>query len=235
MLYLIGAGLKDEYDLSLRAIEVLKNCDEIFFEKYTSYSQISIKNLEKIINKPIISVGRSFIEEKSNEIINQSKEKNIAIIVIGHPLIATTHSIFLSCDHIEILHNYSVLNYISVTGLDMYKFGRIVSIPFHESYSFIDHIKKNLSINLHTLILLDLDVEKERFMIINEALERLVEFKEHFFIACCGLAQSNEKILFSTYRKLQSINFENYPKPQCLILPANLQFFEEEILKKYLV
>ncbi|MBS3050913.1 MAG: hypothetical protein J4400_02080 [Candidatus Aenigmarchaeota archaeon] len=36
MLYLIGLGLWDEGDISLKAIGILKKCEEVFIETYTN-------------------------------------------------------------------------------------------------------------------------------------------------------------------------------------------------------
>ncbi|MEM4396080.1 MAG: diphthine synthase [Candidatus Woesearchaeota archaeon] len=235
MLYLIGTGLNDEFDLSLKAIEILKKCDEVYFEFYTSLSRINIFNLEKLINKKIIKVNRSFVEERAEELIKKAQNKDLALLIIGHPLIATTHSIFLENANVKIIHNYSIINAISITGLELYKFGRIVSIPFHESKSYIEYIKKNLSANLHTLILLDLKTEENKFMNINEALIKLSDFKEHKFVACCALATEDEKIYYGSYEKLLNIDFEKKPKPQCLILPSSLHFVEEELLSRYII
>lgn len=233
MLYLIGTGLNDEYDLSMRAIEILKKCDAIYIESYTNFSKINLTNLERILEKRITIVDRRFLEDNVDYLIECSKEKDIALLVIGHPLIATTHAIFLESNHVKVIHNYSIINAISVTGLELYKFGRIVSIPFHESRSYLEYIKKNLEINLHTLILLDLKVEENRFMTVNEALKRLSEFKNYKFVACCALATEEEKIIYGSYERLQTIDFSLAPKPQCLILPAQLHFVEKEILSKY--
>ena len=48
MLYLIGLGLNDEEDLSLKAINIMKKCDEIYCELYTGMSRTTMK-AEKII------------------------------------------------------------------------------------------------------------------------------------------------------------------------------------------
>lgn len=235
MLYLIGTGLNDELDLSFKAIEILKKCDEIYFEFYTSLSRINLNNLEKLISKKIIKVNRSFVEEHAEDLLEKSKNKEVALLVIGHPLIATTHAIFLEHSNVKIIHNYSIVNAISVTGLELYKFGRIVSIPFHESKSFVDYIKKNLNADLHTLILLDLKTDENKFMNINEALLKLSDFKKHNFVACCALATEDEQIYYGSYEKLQNIDFEKKPKPQCLILPASLHFVEEELLSRFII
>lgn len=98
--------------------------------------------------------------------------------MVGDPFCATTHTdLFLRAVKlkikVEVVHNASIINAIGVrfyfikgcTGLMVYRFGEVVSIPFFTKkwrpYSFYEKIKNNLDHNLHTLILLDIKV-KER-------------------------------------------------------------------------
>jgi len=53
MLYLIGMGLYDEKDLSLRGLEILNECDEIYAELYTGVFKGKIKKLEELTGKPV--------------------------------------------------------------------------------------------------------------------------------------------------------------------------------------
>src|SRR3990167_7023831 len=88
MLILIGTGIS--FDLTLSAIDELKKCDEIYIESYTNLIENeNISTLEKLINKKIISLERSQVESKF--LIEQAKNSNVALLVSGDPLIATTH------------------------------------------------------------------------------------------------------------------------------------------------
>ncbi len=236
MLYLIGLGLNNVKDLSLKALDVLKRCDKILFESYTSLNRLNINELEKLIDKSIQVAKREDIENHSDEIINEAKTKNIAILVIGHPLVATTHSIFLP--HAKVIHNYSIFDAITVTGLELYKFGRIVSIPFHNATSFYEYIVRNYANDLHTLCLLDIKRDENYFMNINEALEKIKALDNKNLlkkpvVACIALATDDEKIFYGTYEELMQLNFSEMPKPQCLIIPSKLHPVEEEVLEHY--
>ncbi len=46
MLTLIGLGLFDEKDLTLKGLEEAKNADKLYVELYTSYWHGNLKNLE---------------------------------------------------------------------------------------------------------------------------------------------------------------------------------------------
>ena len=59
MLYLIGTGLYYLNDLPLRALEKLKNCDDVFLERYTNLNDISfLEQLENQIGKKIDIIER---------------------------------------------------------------------------------------------------------------------------------------------------------------------------------
>lgn len=59
---------------------------------------------------------------------------------------------------VRMIHNASIMNAIGACGLQLYKFGQTVSLVFFENnyrpQSFYDHIKENVSLGLHTLVLL---------------------------------------------------------------------------------
>lgn len=165
MLYIIGLGLTEK-DLSLRAISAVKKCKELFLESYTSILPYTIRELEKVIGKKVTTVDRDFVEEAVS-IVKLAKKKNVALLVYGDPLIATTHLALVEEAKKQrvktvVIHNVSVLNAIADTGLEAYKFGKVTSIPkWKKNYtpsSFVVVLKKNLSIGAHTLFLLDLEI-----------------------------------------------------------------------------
>ena len=76
---------------------------------------------------------------------------------------ATTHSDLIVRAHemginYQIIHNASIMNAVSCCGLQLYRFGETVSIPFWtddwKPDSFVDKIEHNLERGLHTLCLL---------------------------------------------------------------------------------
>ncbi len=50
-LYIIGLGLGDEKDISMRGLEVVQKCDHVYLENYTSLLQGSASDLEKLYGK----------------------------------------------------------------------------------------------------------------------------------------------------------------------------------------
>ncbi|MGC9132694.1 MAG: diphthine synthase, partial [Candidatus Micrarchaeia archaeon] len=132
MLYFIGLGIS-EGDISLKAIEKLKECEKIYFEKYTSLVKDSyIEKIEKIVNKKFVLLKREELEGNSR-IVEEAKNKKIALLIGGESLIATTHhSIVLDLLKnkipFEIIHSSSAIcSAISESFLQVYRFGKITT------------------------------------------------------------------------------------------------------------
>src|SRR3989338_4671148 len=89
MLYLIGLGLWDESDISLRAVEALKKCEEVYMETYTNKWLGNIRHLEETIGKEVKPLKRLQVE--SDMLIDIAKETDVALLIPGDPLVATTH------------------------------------------------------------------------------------------------------------------------------------------------
>ncbi|MEK6807581.1 MAG: SAM-dependent methyltransferase, partial [Nanoarchaeota archaeon] len=89
MLILLGLGL-DWKDLSLKALEILNKCDEVYLENYTSLSCFTILQLEKLIGKKIIILDRKKTEEEM-PFLKDAHLKDTALLIYGDPLSATTH------------------------------------------------------------------------------------------------------------------------------------------------
>ena len=62
-LYLIGLGLNDEKDITIKGLEAIKNCDYIYLESYTSLLlNTSIEKLEKLFKlSSTINTGNNTI------------------------------------------------------------------------------------------------------------------------------------------------------------------------------
>ncbi len=245
MFVLAGLGLNED-EIPIGIIKESKDADYIFLESYTSLGfQDKIKDLERLLDKEIQAVDREFVEIELEKFLINNKNKKIVLLTIGDPLFATTHlSLIETCKEynipFKIIHSASIVNHISKTGLFPYKFGKTISISFHKSKAPYDVIKENKSIGAHTLILLDLDPIEERYLMPNEAAERLLELeaeykeniisKDEKIVVCCKLGQEGEKIMSTTLEKLK--NMTDFEPPCCLIIPGNLNRIEEEFLTK---
>ena len=75
MLYIIGLGLNDEKDISIKGLEIVKKAKEIYLEEYTSKMQANKEKLERLYGKKIISADRDFVEKKIETIFEKPKKK----------------------------------------------------------------------------------------------------------------------------------------------------------------
>ena len=234
MLYLIGLGL-DCKDISLNALESIKKCKKLYLEYYTNLG-CGIKELENLFNKKVTLANRELIENHANKILNEAKNNDIAILVYGDPLIATTHINYLieakkANIKIQIVHATSIFNAITETGLSLYNFGKTTSIPFNNENitAPIKVIKDNLKMDMHTLILLDLDPENDKFLTVNQALTYLIKHDLNLnLLACTNLGTNKAKIKYRKASDLIKLKFDNLG---CLIIPGNLHFREKEALE----
>jgi len=250
-LIFVGLGLFDEKDVSLRGVEEARGADFVFAELYTSLlAGFSLRRLEKIVGKDIILLDRRALEDENGELILREAERGkVAFLVPGDPLIATTHiDLRIRAEKrgikTRVIHAASIVSAVmGLSGLQNYKFGRSVTIPFPDigvvSETPYEVIAENKARNLHTLCFLDIDVEKSRYMKIREALEILLSLEdkigkniltlESLVIGISRVGAEDGIVKAGTIRDLMKFDFGN--PPQILIVPSNrLHFMEAEAL-----
>ncbi|MBW3000062.1 diphthine synthase, partial [Candidatus Woesearchaeota archaeon] len=187
-LHIIGIGLSDEKDITLKGLEMVKKCEEVYLESYTSVLQCPVGKLEELYGKKIILADREMVEKNpESTILKNAKEKNIAFLVVGDALTATTHvDLILRAKkkeiNVKVVFNASILGAVGVTGLELYKFGKTTSIVFPEKSfkptSAYDVIKKNKENEMHTLCLLDIKADEKKYMTVNEAINILLDIEK---------------------------------------------------------
>jgi len=249
MFYLIGIGLKPK-QLTLDAIETLKKCDQIFLEGYTSeYSEGILKELEKIVGKKFKLLGREAVETGFESALTSAKKNDITLMIFGNSLTATTHmQLLLDAKEkgikFKVIPGISITNTIAESGLDEYKFGRTITICFHEKNfepeTFYEQLKENKKIGLHTLCLLDIkkDGKPKRLMNCIEAIELLekisVKRKEKNkwdYIALVGMGSEKQRIILDRENIFNS-NEVKEVFPQSLLVTGKLNEKEKEFLEK---
>ncbi|HOW36626.1 MAG TPA: diphthine synthase [Candidatus Pacearchaeota archaeon] len=239
MFYLIGLGLNVD-EISKRALEILKKCDFIYLEGYTVDFPYTQKDLEKVIGKKIEMKNRDSVEDLN--LIKQAKTDDIALLVYGSPLSATTHITLIEeakkqkCKY-EIFHNASIIDAIAETGLQVYKFGKITSMPAwipEKSFkptSFMEILKQNLSIKAHTLVLIDIGLDLNKALAQLEESAKQHKIKLEKIAVCSQLGTPNRKIIYRTLEQLKKI--KEIAKPYCIIIPGELHFVEKEFLEGF--
>lgn len=199
MLFLIGLGLGDAKDITVKGLEVVKKVGKVYLENYTSILTCGQHELEAFYGRSVIVADREMIEQECKEILDAAEtDDGAAVLVVGDPMNATTHTDLLLRAAsrkipFQIVHNASILNAVACCGLQIYNFGETVSIPFWtetwKPESFYDKIMRNRKNGLHTLCLLDIKVkepnlemlmrgikqdEPPRFMTVSQAADQLI-------------------------------------------------------------
>ena len=226
-LWLIGIGPGNPDLLTLKALETAKKCDFRFLEGYTAIltkdNEMKINNLigawEKLMRPDI---------ENPEQLLKLARSHNVALLIVGDPLQATTHiDLQLRCEEegilCSIVPGISVTTLIGITGLQNYRFGRQTTLvyPFNDYIptSPFETILSNYNDDLHSLILFDLDpsgkgVDEQKPMTGEQAVEIMFKMKNKLSetskqalnqidgntkaILCCNLGLSNQKITYST-------------------------------------
>jgi diphthine synthase len=249
-LVFIGLGLYDEKDISLRGLEELKEADAVFAEFYTSLMPgLSIRKLEEMTGKAVKVVSRRVLEEEEGkQILEEAKRGKVVFLVPGDPLIATTHvDLRISAEkqgiRTRVIHGASVVSAVrGISGLQNYKYGKAVTIPFSEQ-EFVSEtpyrvIMENRERGLHTMCYLDIKAEEQRYLTIKEALQTLLETEKmkrkqvitsRTLVMGVARAGSTEPVVKAGYIE-EVMNYDFGAPPHTLIFPGKLHFMEAEAL-----
>ena len=179
-----GLGLSGTDGMTVSALNALRTCDVIYAEFYTStLIGTSLDDLGSVLGKKIAALDRAQVEE-DDVIIETAKSQRVGFITAGDTMSATTHVDLLiqakdAGIRTELHHGVSIFSACpSAFGLQPYKFGRTVTLPFIENgyhpRSPYDHIVMNKKIGLHSMILLDIRAP-DRYMTAHEAIQWLLE------------------------------------------------------------
>jgi diphthine synthase len=250
-LVFVGLGLFSELDISLRGLEEIRKADFVYAELYTSLmAGLSLENLRSKVGKEVRVVARRILEDENGEpILQKAEQAKVVFLVPGDPLIATTHidlRIRAEKRGIEtrIVHGASIISAaVGLSGLQNYRFGRSVTVPFPED-GFISEtpysvIAENKARSLHTLCFLDIRAEEQRYMTVREALESLLSMEEEkkqrvvtLESLAVGVARAGAEDVTVKAEKVENlVGLDLGAPPHVLIFPADkLHFMEAEAL-----
>ena len=250
-LVFIGLGLHDEYGLSLRGQLEAKGCDFLFAEFYTSRMPgLNVDNLERLVGRKVQVLSRQEVEEGAEEtILTKAKAGRVGFLVPGDPLVATTHvdlrlRALKSGVNSRIIHAASVVSAAAgATGLQSYKFGRTTTIPISYDGKFpvsvIQALGNNLISGLHSLVLLEIDVESKQFVSVPTALKLLWANSKNVSKASItedtlvvGVARLEAPDMQVKAGRLGEVMRTDFGEPPyLLIFPGKLHFVEAEALQ----
>lgn len=165
-LWLIGIGPGDLSHITERAKSIARGCSKRYLEGYTAVlPSDQEERLEGLLGTWERLMRPSV--ESPESLLDEAREEAVALLVVGDPMQATTH-IDLEARCMEEGVGFEVIPGMSATalavslsGLQSYKFGRQVTLPYpygeYLATSPLEMIESNRSNGLHTLVLLDLD------------------------------------------------------------------------------
>jgi len=250
-LAIVGLGLHDENGISIEGMKEVRDADTVFVEEYTSaLADGSMERLSKAAGKRIEQLDRRAVED-ATVILNASEVSRVVLLVAGDPMTATTH-IDLRLRATErgittvVVHGSSALTAIpGVLGLQHYKFGRTTTLPFPQEgfspTSPYEVVRENLSRGLHTLVLLDIDAENQRYMTVNEGLHLLLDMERRVgggilggSTLVCAVARAGSPDCMVLAGSMNDLMAKSYGRPlHAIVVPGKLHFMEEEALRVF--
>jgi diphthine synthase len=250
-LIFVGLGLYDEKDISLKGLTELENCDKIFAEFYTSKLVGLDKNtFEKKLGKVLEILSREETE-KGDKILDYASKEKVGFLTCGDPMIATTHvDLRLRAAKrgikTKIFHSGSIITAApGLLGLQNYKFGRTTTLAFPEKDYFPTSpyiiIKDNKEMGLHTLVLLDIQADRDIYMTANQGMELLLKMEEKLGKkilsednVICVVARAGSPDPITVANSIRSLLNKDFGPPlHTLIIPGKLHFLEVEALEVF--
>ena len=247
-LIFIGTGLMGGDWITARGIEAARGVDFLFAEFYTSHiGEEGVKRLERVLGRRVVQLSRDDVEMKER-LFKYLEEGDVGLLVGGDPMAATTH-VELRLEAERRGHRTVVVYGVSIfsaapssMGLQHYKFGRVVSVPWvSERFmprSVLEGIEGNLRGGLHTLLLLDLK-DGEGFMSVNECLRTLLRLEERYGLGVVdrdtlvvGAARIGDPTEYIKGGSLSEMLEEDFGPPlHVVVIPGRLHFVEEDALR----
>ncbi len=247
MLTFVGLGLYDLGDISVKGLECVRNADAVFLEAYTSRLMgTDVAAMEAFFGKGVRVLAREDVEENPREILDRAAEGRAVFLTGGDPMVSTTHAdlrMRAAAAGIEtsIIHASSISSAVSgLSGLQNYRFGKSCSVPFPAKGWFptapVETIAANLAQNLHTLVYLD--IQKDRYMRVPEAIALIEEMAEKrdieppgLYVGVARAGSEHPVVRAGTGARLKETDFG--PPLHILVVPADLHPMEREYLETF--
>jgi len=253
-LTLIGLGISDDKGVSLSGLDRMRDSDVVFAELFTSLlTEGSIQRLSRLVGREIVVLNREQVEEEDIILSSLRDGKDVCFLTAGDPLTATTHQ-DLRLRALKEGHTVDIINSASIyvaaaglAGLQHYKFGRTATLPFPEGdylpTSPLEIILGNLERGLHTLVLLDIQAHRGRYMTASEGCSVLLDMAAKagssgigpmtMAAAVLRAGRQDWGVVYGTISQLREMDLG--APPHCIIIPGKLHFMEEEMLSLFKV
>jgi diphthine synthase len=246
MLTFVGLGLFDHRDISIKGLECIQQADAVFIERYTSMlAGTSLAEMETFYGTQVEVVPREEVEQDPGRILALSADRDVAFLTGGDPMVSTTHMDLRLRAHnrgikTAIIHGSSISSAVcGLTGLQNYRFGKSCSLPFPAKNWFphtpVEVVAQNLSLDLHTLVYLD--IQKERYMAVAEAVELMEElagikgFSIPLYVGVARAGSDCPVVAAGNGEKMRRVDLG--PPLHILVVPARLHVVEQEYLEAF--
>ena len=250
-LWFIGLGLGGVDGISKKGIVYARAAHKVFLDGYTNYLERTLKNdLESVLDQEVTVLKRRDVERNAESLILPYTERgDVAFLIPGDPMISTTHVDLRLRAHnkgirTSIIHGASIqTGAFSIVGLENYKSGRSVTIPFPQNektpvISPLEKICENIHRGLHTLVYLDVKQAENRYMTANEGIRTILDTAKLSKKDCIspntlmiGIARVGHSDLHVKADKAEELVKEEFGDvPHILIIPGKLHFMEAEAL-----
>ncbi len=236
MLYLVGLGLSPSMT-TREAMDALKQVETVYLDVYTNYFDQKMLKEWKYYIGDFEAAERVMLEDRVTEFVLKGKNKDIALAVSGDVFVATTHSVVASeaVSHgikVKYIPGVSIITYaLSIFGLQHYKMGRVVTVPYlwRSSPSFFEKLSYNIKKGLHTVLLLDLYPEP---LTLGDVIEAVNYWNNKYgtlddvYVGVISRAGWDDCKLFSGHMNELKGNFK---PPITVVVPGKMHPLEEEI------
>jgi diphthine synthase len=250
MLSFVGLGLFDEKDVSLKGLKAIRQADEVYVEFYTSRLMGTDQaTMEALYGRPLTVLGREEVEQNPWW-LERARDKDVVFLTGGDTMVSTTHVDLRLRAHrlgipVRLIHGSSIVSAVcGLSGLQNYRFGRAATVPYPYTSSRgntvisetpFDTVLQNLEMDLHTLVFLDIDLEKG-YMTVREAVRLLLEVdgRRGGLLAGrlgVGIARAGSPAPVVKADYLPELGNYDFGEPlHILVIPASLHFVEAEAL-----
>jgi diphthine synthase len=249
MLTFVGLGLYDERSITVAGREAIAAADRVFAELYTSrLAGATVADLEAYHDIDIEARGREGIEQHPDAILDAAEDSDVALLVGGDPMVATTH-VDLRLRAAErgietrIVHGTTAQAAASsLTGLQNYRFGPAVTLPFPDGYgpevpdSVTETVADNRERGLHTLVFLDINADdpdgEPDFLRASTAAAALADPLDDRLAVAVARAGSDDPLVAAD--RLSALAGRSFGPPlHLLVLPGDLHHMERDALATF--
>ncbi|MDZ7702597.1 MAG: diphthine synthase [Halobacteriales archaeon] len=245
MLTFVGLGLYDERSVTVEGRDAIAAADRVFMERYTSrLAGATTDDLEAFHGAEIELRDREGVERDPEAILAAAEAGEAAFLVVGDPLVATTHVDLRLRAHdrgidTRLVHGTSAQTAASgLTGLQNYRFGKATTLPFPGSRgpevpeSVLDTLAANRARDLHTLVFLDIEAAEERYLTADVAAGALAEHGRDGLGVAVARAGSPDPVVAAD--RLSVLADHEFGDPlHLLVVPGSLHELEAEALRAF--